>query len=221
MKRTLIKLFAFTLSELLVTLSIIGVVSALTVPTLINKYQAQANVAQLRKAYFDIGQAVDLMLTDEAKTTISATTLAATPGKFLKKYLRINQDCGTNMTPCFAASYKNIDGGKAVTLECEDGYTISTTAGFSTCICGTNPASVLIDINGPDKPNIAGRDLFSFSIYDDGSIDEALSPADKTDKSSEDITKIRNDKAAECTGGEKNAVGCFTKILNANWKMDY
>ena len=38
------KRFGFTLSEVLVTLGIIGVVSAMTVPTLMNNYQRQAYV---------------------------------------------------------------------------------------------------------------------------------------------------------------------------------
>lgn len=45
------KRFGFTLSEVLVTLGIIGVVSAMTVPTLMNNYQRQAYVTQLHKVY--------------------------------------------------------------------------------------------------------------------------------------------------------------------------
>lgn len=219
MKRTLIKLFAFTLSELLVTLSIIGVVSALTVPTLINKYQAQANVTQLRKAYFDLSQATDLLLTDEGKISISTTSLPDNPGKFLKKYLRINQDCGTDLTPCFADAYKNTNGG-AVDVSC-GGESVLTVAGYAVCVGYATPNEVLVDINGPEKPNIAGRDLFSFSIYYDGSLDESMSPTGKIQLSAAQIKSARDNKAANCLDSNYNAVGCFSKILNANWKMDY
>lgn len=219
MKRTVIKLLAFTLSELLVTLSIIGVVSALTVPTLMNKYQAQANVTQLRKVYFDLSQAADLLLTDESKNSISATSLPNDPGKFLKTYLRINQDCGADLTPCFAAAYKNTNGG-AVTLSCT-GNSVLTVAGYAVCVENATPNEVLVDINGPEKPNIAGRDLFSFTIYYDGSIDESMSPTGKIQLSAAQIKSSRDSKAAGCLNSNYNAVGCFSKILNANWKMDY
>ncbi len=42
---------AFTLAEVLITLAIIGVVAAMTMPSLIQKYQEQKRVTQLKKAY--------------------------------------------------------------------------------------------------------------------------------------------------------------------------
>ena len=48
---------AFTLAEVLVTLGIIGVVSAMTVPTLMQNYQRQSYVTQLHKVYNELTQA--------------------------------------------------------------------------------------------------------------------------------------------------------------------
>ena len=47
----------FTLAEVLVTLGIIGVVSAMTVPTLMQNYQRQSYVTQLHKVYNEFSQA--------------------------------------------------------------------------------------------------------------------------------------------------------------------
>ncbi len=44
----------FTLAEVLVTLGIIGVVSALTVPTLMQNHQRKVFVTQLHKVYSEI-----------------------------------------------------------------------------------------------------------------------------------------------------------------------
>ena len=44
------KRIAFTLAEVLITLGIIGVVAALTIPTLIQKYEKQVYITQLKKA---------------------------------------------------------------------------------------------------------------------------------------------------------------------------
>jgi len=43
--------FAFTLAEVLITLAIIGIVAALTIPTLLNSYQERAFVSALKKNY--------------------------------------------------------------------------------------------------------------------------------------------------------------------------
>ena len=48
---------AFTLAEVLVTLAIIGVVAAMTVPTLMQNYQRKVYVAQLQKVYNEASQA--------------------------------------------------------------------------------------------------------------------------------------------------------------------
>ncbi|MBR6164001.1 type II secretion system protein [bacterium] len=46
---------AFTLAEVLITLVIIGVIAAITVPTLITKYQKEQTVTRLKKSIFYIG----------------------------------------------------------------------------------------------------------------------------------------------------------------------
>ncbi len=48
---------AFTLAEVLITLGIIGVVAAMTLPTLIAKYQEKVTVTKLKKVYSILSQA--------------------------------------------------------------------------------------------------------------------------------------------------------------------
>ena len=48
----------FTLAEVLITLGIIGVVAALTMPTLMSNYRKHQTVTQLKKAYSEISQAI-------------------------------------------------------------------------------------------------------------------------------------------------------------------
>ena len=52
------KYLAFTLAEVLITLGIIGIVAAMTMPILIGKYKKQVTVAQLKKAYTVLSQMV-------------------------------------------------------------------------------------------------------------------------------------------------------------------
>ncbi len=49
---------AFTLAEVLITLGIIGIVAAITIPTLIGNYKKQKNLNILKTAYSDLNKAV-------------------------------------------------------------------------------------------------------------------------------------------------------------------
>ena len=53
------KKFAFTLAEVLITLGIIGVVAAMTLPTLIQNYRKQQTTTQLKATYSILSQAFE------------------------------------------------------------------------------------------------------------------------------------------------------------------
>ena len=50
---------AFTLAEFLITLGIIGVVAALTLPSVIERHQKLETVTKLKKAYSTLSQAIE------------------------------------------------------------------------------------------------------------------------------------------------------------------
>ena len=58
------KKIGFTLAEVLITLGIIGVVAAVTIPTLISNYQKQALFSQFKKTYANLNQAWKLASLD-------------------------------------------------------------------------------------------------------------------------------------------------------------
>lgn len=66
---------AFTLAEVLITLGIIGVVAALTLPSLIQKYQDQVLENQLKKTYTTISQGVQKAIADDGVSKFSDTEL--------------------------------------------------------------------------------------------------------------------------------------------------
>ena len=51
---------AFTLAEVLITLGIIGIVAALTIPAIITNYQKKATVVHLHKVYAQLKNMVKL-----------------------------------------------------------------------------------------------------------------------------------------------------------------
>lgn len=62
---------AFTLAEILITLGIVGIVSALTIPTLIQNYKKQVLVNQLKKAMSEISQGLQLMMAEDEVTSLT------------------------------------------------------------------------------------------------------------------------------------------------------
>src|SRR5574344_257472 len=93
------KIKRFTLAEVLITLGIIGVVAALTIPTLINNYQEKATVTKLKKFYSIMNQAVALAKIENGDidgwTTNAAQSLAAADDyvKILEKGLKFTKKC--------------------------------------------------------------------------------------------------------------------------------
>jgi len=55
---------AFTLAEVLITLAIIGVVAAMTIPTLISNYQEKVTVTKIKKTYAVLSNALALAIVE-------------------------------------------------------------------------------------------------------------------------------------------------------------
>jgi len=72
--------FGFTLAEVLITVGIIGVVAALTIPVLIQNYQQKAQIIQIRKVVSDFENAADMLITEEGKSNLGTTSLFGTNG---------------------------------------------------------------------------------------------------------------------------------------------
>ena len=69
------KRFGFTLAEVLITLGIIGVVAAMTIPTLVKNYQKTIWVNQLKKDVSTIENGFRKMMADDEVQLIQDTTL--------------------------------------------------------------------------------------------------------------------------------------------------
>lgn len=127
------KITAFTLSEVLITVGIIGVVSALTVPTLMRNYQKQAQTVQLRKVVSEIENAIDMFITEEGKTSLASTSIAQDGGvdNFIRTHFKTVKSCSDSETSnCFAnEQYMSIDGNESKTFRCDgNSYILANSA---------------------------------------------------------------------------------------------
>ena len=171
-----LKKAAFTLAEVLITLGIIGVVTAMTMPSLIQNYQEKATVTKLKKCYSLVSQAYVSILNDEGGSdTLQAGDDLEMMEKF-GKYLKYQKTCGRNKG-CFPnVTYKSVTGNGYSKWEDDTTdrsraiLTDGTLIMFNKiAMWGGNEgnylyAQIYVDINGFKGPNQLGRDFFYFYI---------------------------------------------------------
>ena len=172
------KLKAFTLAEVLITLGIIGVVAAMTIPTLIQNSFEKKVVSQLKETQSIISQTV--RMAEEEYGDIEGWELkqdeksAIKIAENLKPFLKLATDCGTQdlNSKCIGKSYKYLDNTSVINYSTETyKYKVSLLNGSSViwqAIENTGAIQFNIDINGSSKPNVMGKDLFLFQYHNSG-----------------------------------------------------
>lgn len=170
---------AFTLAEVLITLSIIGVIGALTVPSLVRDYQQNVYRQKWKKTFSTFAQATKVLESNGNTECIPACDVNgencsypeescdssvqghigirdayASVLKYAKK--------GVGSNTIFASqyyNYKNSNPGYDIgtnlyaTLVLMDGTSVSFSA-----------SGTLIDVNGQKGPNQAGIDFFALRV---------------------------------------------------------
>ena len=222
---------AFTLAEVLVTLGIIGVVSAMTVPTLMQNYQRQSYVTQLHKVYNESSQVFLRYMTDRNAINLREAGISsqAEMNNVITNYFKITNSClnPNEVKPCFAAysDYKKISGkaleywgnnsGAGIGMS----YILASGASVRFYYVGRDNLfiSLVTDINGPKGPNILGRDMFDMTIDVNGNIDASGYELPLP------LTQEQRENAFQniCIADNTYFGGCFGKILNDNWQMNY
>ena len=90
---------AFTLAELLITIGIIGVVAALTIPTLVNNYQTRSWNISSSNFEAKFGEALKIMNTQQSLSHLGTTERFVNE---LQKHMKITKVCNNEeLTLCF------------------------------------------------------------------------------------------------------------------------
>lgn len=185
---------AFSLAEVLITLTIIGVVASMTIPTLMQNYQKKQYSTGAEKFYSQFNQVLQQMAVDGGTigniSQYFGTNSTATVGATIASYYKVVKECGTTAgDECFAVFDDNYDGSANTTSDWTNGaspnYKFVTADGMSFAIASYNNSctqnrgfaaapdsptynstcgTVYIDVNGKNKPNNFGRDVFKFYI---------------------------------------------------------
>lgn len=218
---------AFTLAEVLITLGIIGVVAAMTLPQLTTNYQKHETVAKLKKNYTIVQQALKLSEIDNGSILYWDTKLNG--HAFFEKYLKnyfINPKEITNSQLNTKFERKWLNGLR---------YNGTTYAGDNTSHFLLNDGSMIsinlhdiaeeglwvgIDINGFKSPNTLGKDTFVFFFNPK----HGLSPFGTT--GTPETHLCTNCTRAKLLSGNQNSCNknnlgrwCTYLIINDGWEI--
>ena len=180
--------FAFTLAEVLITLGIIGVVAAMTMPSLMANYQKKETVVRLQKIYSQISQVIKLAEAEHGSIegwnyanmgSSSREIVENFLNDYIIKHIKVLKKCdASNMSECINDPVMDLKGSIAyATTEAsalygvltQDGYGILFWPGGITSDDGTESSysqhmHFIVDINGPRKgENRTGKDIFVIS----------------------------------------------------------
>lgn len=178
---------AFTLSEVLITLAIIGVVAIMTI-SIINKANDMQTAARAKKAYSVIANATNSIMQDnggnmtmDMSGSPTIPTITTYYKNIYKPYIASSAECD-NQAACT---------GKLWPLSTDwyqyDGIPVSSAPGgfyYEACILGADGmtyrlyfydynctqfgynvcGTIMFDTNGMKKPNIQGKDIFTLYI---------------------------------------------------------
>ena len=178
--------FGFTLAEVLITLGIIGVVAAMTIPTLVGNYKYMVLQNQFKAAYSDLNQAAklfqlhhDITVSEyNAANNNSVNTLK----EFSKEFNAVlktsdlkhsSTDSDGNSIGARPYEWVSINGTAKLPSNCDTSGFFWDTQGRVIAFddppqAGENGPKVCIDINGEKAPNRYGVDYFIFMFTTDG-----------------------------------------------------
>ena len=191
------KLFGFTLAEILITLSIVGVIAALTVPTLVTESRKRVYAKSLAVAVSDFETAMKNMIERENVDTLKETqawrncngslTQASSDTDIqnfvndVNPYLQIDSfNKNSRAYKFLRTQFTWTIGGIKFKTKKGIEYAITLVRANDNDIKTDNDvlsngvtykeqvATVNIDVNGADQPNMIGRDLFFYDLGNDG-----------------------------------------------------
>ncbi len=227
------KLKAFTLAEVLITLAIVGVVAALTLPNLIANYQKKQTATKVKKVYTILSQAIQSAIVDYGDITgwdvYDEYTLSNSyefANKYIKPYLNVVKDCGIETTGDCALELYGLNGlstftyysSKLTKFFLNDGSEIFVGSPVLDSDGLDIRVHLLVDVNGKTKPNIVGKDVFQFELV--------LKESDKPYNNGKILPRYMYDTLEELIADEpnrchknQNGYACTMLLVRDGWEF--
>ena len=207
----------FTLAEVLITLGVIGVVAAMTMPSVINHYQKQATVNKLKKFYTNMNQVMTLAKTDNGDfSTWNYVDSEEFYNNYIKPYIK-NVDkvqTGIHIYGDFAGGVKFIfaDGTFAI-------LSVSTKIKYQNFNTGSSVCIIYYPKNfkytdGHDNIKYPTHERFYFIVNSNGNV---IPPHMSN---SRDINKTNcKNNTGNGKFGDNGHTDCATLIYKDGWKI--
>lgn len=240
----------FSLAEILLTLGIIGIVSAITVPTLVSNNQNKVFASKLSVTKSSVEDAFTTMIAAEGVDDFVDTEFYAKFEEdptsvetmdFLKRNLKVNIRGDLDQFYDGGVVFRNIDGDNAsiettgdIVYQLKNGALLLLTGedfidrrdhfGITSLGTYTTGMTCFIDINGVQGPNIHGRDVFRFMVGGNGK----LYPAGGEEWGQIYLrgggvrvpTYVNSNFDYACTD-ENKTIGCTARLIENNYDVDY
>ena len=223
-----LKSAAFTLAEVLITLGIIGVVAAMTMPTLINNINKKHWITGYKKAFSELSQIHQLLNSETGGSYMAECNDfddVCLKNLFAEK-MKVVEYCKETVPNKCQESSTYLNGrtrGINQTTEVNDPWpTIVTASGYSVKFrfhgndcsefiegysqklptCGW----MQIDVNGLKRPNVVGKDIYFLNIFKN-----KLFPRYSNELNGQFVSELYETLKEDCENGE--GVGCSTIYL--------
>ena len=220
----------FTLAEVLITLAVIGIVAALTIPTVTYNYQKKAQYTAFMKEYNTISEVANMAAGEESPSTWDYEgDLNDFIDEHLIPYLKVTgrgeiDDYFSATTPV-----KMLNGSDFMTIsdlcgvfDCSDAFMLQDGSTFLVYTGAHSSANnkyvaITFDTNGLKGPNILGRDMFYLEMgyYTENGIQKPY-----VGLLNEPLEGSCDPNGQDYISGSPQGVGCPDKLLKEG-KMGY
>ncbi len=216
-----IKKTGFTLSEMLIALSVVGVLAVLVLPGVIKNSIGKANMALLQSTVGIMNDAVQNEMVKMGGTSNYANSKMATkPEEFLQTLDIAKSQGEGNLIFKPTAGYKNLNGGalSSVVKSFATSAVLKNGAGVGLAAYDEDAGYqvIAIDVNGSKGPNIAGVDYFELKIIGKNDFDTGEHIGDvgafQTENSLSEVQ-------ASCKEGV--AADCYYLVEHSGFDSDY
>lgn len=217
---------AFTLGEVLITLTIVGVVAILVVPSFINNIGDKSRAASIKNTLSDLNNAVQTyMISHHIKNLSDVDLKEGEDAEFIIENLSVKRDKNDDIVRFKPPKYELLNQNQSYDNAKYGAYTSTNLYLNNGVGIAINPEkvssdgasyySILIDTNGEDIPNIIGIDAFEFML-----LTTDYEGSDQTYYAGEFYAKLDNSsKTEDCKKGDANA--CSALLIDSGYNPSY
>ena len=165
---------AFTLAEAMITIGLIGIVAAMTMPMLMTNYQKKVTITQLKKVYHELNQAMKFAVADAKFEDLNYNQSAY---KFFKQYMTsmmVVSETTMGKVKASGKKYRPLSGAEETSLAAfkdADTRVVNLNNGAQLILynkmhtwSANKGPYIYIDVNGFAPPNVFGKDLYCIFI---------------------------------------------------------